>query len=345
MSDLMTGRTWYVTADVIFPNHLPVDVDDEGRPQLPQQLKPQSRIPTAHRQMNGAEIFVYETDKQSVPQIRDDLRFALGQIAVRFDSAVADPTAAVQEAMPFMDRVLESLSFQMQTALQIQSVRAIDLSGAPAVGDERDFTQWSGFATPTFRPVSVPMQSLVGRVVPDLSLDLDPEDARANRALNWYLKALTAHFEADSFIFLWIACEILAADGDLKVSEPYRGPQCDHLIEECPQCHAPTTKTVQGRSMKRWLTEGFEVDGDVARRIWKARQMLHGAVAFDSGIMDELPELAQWLRAVVVAEAKRRLGVPDWDPPFAAPTGLTISPHMGVSGQTTVSERDLRPLG
>jgi hypothetical protein len=36
--------------------------------------------------------------------------------------------------------------------------------------------------------------------------------------------------------------------------------------------------------MKRWLTEGFGVAEDTARRIWKARQVLHGAHAFDSQI-------------------------------------------------------------
>jgi hypothetical protein len=117
------------------------------------------------------------------------------------------------------------------------------------------------------------------------------------------------------------------------------------VIAECPACDAPTTKPVQGLSMKRWLTEGFGVDEDVAKRIWEARQMLHGALAFDSTTMDELPELAQWLRAVLVTELKRRLRVPEHEPPFAAPTGPAISPHMGLSGRAKVSERDLNPLG
>lgn len=341
----MDARTWQVTAGIVFPNHFPSDTDEEGKPQLPNQLTPHSRIPTAHREMDGADVFIYEGDKLSIPEIRDDLRFSLAQLVVRLRSDAKDPLTATEEAMPFLDRVLESFSFQMQTALQIYGVRAIDLTGSPDVGEERDYGQWSGFATPTFRPTSVPMQSLIGRVVPDLAVDLDPADARANRALDWYLKALTAAFEADHFIFLWIACEILAADSELKVSEPYRGPACGHVVAECPTCRAPTTKPVQGQSMKRWLTEGFGISEQVAQRIWKARQMLHGALAFDSTGMDELPELAQWLRAVVVTELKRRLCVAEDQPPHAAPTGLSISPHMGLSGRASVSERDLNPLG
>jgi thiamine pyrophosphate-dependent acetolactate synthase large subunit-like protein len=73
--------------------------------------------------------------------------------------------------------------------------------------------------------------------------------------------------------------------------------------------------------------------------------MLHGAHAFDSKAMDELPELTQWLRAVVVADIKRRLGVPEDEPPLAAPTGLSISPYMGLTGTAKVSEGDLSPLG
>jgi hypothetical protein len=342
----MGARTWQVTADVVFPNHFAVDIDEQGEPQFPEHLEPQSRIPTAQREIGGASVFIYEGDRQlMLPHVRDDHRFSLGQLVVRLDTDAEDPLAATQEAVSVVDRVVESLSFQMQTALEIHGVRAIDLTGSPVVGEVRDFGQWSGFATPTFRPTSVPMESLVGRLVPDLGVDLDPGDARANRALDWYLKALTARFEADHFIFLWIACEILAADSELKVSEPYRGPACGHVIAECPACGAPTTKPVQGQSMKRWLTEGFGVDEEVAERIWKARQMLHGAFAFDSTRMDELPELTQWLRAVVVTELKRRLRLSEEEPPFAAPTGLSLSPHAGVSGSARLSERDLNPLG
>ena len=189
------------------------------------------------------------------------------------------------------------------------------------------------------------MQSLVGRLVPDLSIDLDPTDQKANRALDWYLKALTAAFEADHFIFLWIATEILAGDSDLKVSEPYRGPECGHVISHCPHCNAATTKPVQGASMRRFLTEGFGVDADMASRLWTARQMLHGRHDFDSKVMSELPELSQRLRAVVVAAFKPRLGIPDGEPPFAAPTGTSILPIAGLEGARAVNQSDLTPLG
>jgi len=340
----MSIKTWQVTAQVVFPTHLPPDVDAEGNLQLPKQLRATSRVPVARREIDGAIVLIREGDTAAMPQIQGDIRFEVAEIVVRLDAEVEGPFDAAQAAVPVLDRVLESLSFQMQTALQIQSVRVLDITGSPTIGEDREFAQWSGFATPTFRPTSVPMQSLVGRIVPDPQIDLDPDDARANRALDWYLKALTAPFEADHFIFLWISCEILAADSEISVIDPFRAP-CGHLIEQCPVCETSTARRVQGRSMIRWFTEGFGVEEGIAKRVWKARQMLHGAVAFESTVMEELPELTQWLRAVVVAELKRRLGIPMDEPPFAAGTGLSISPFMGVSGTAKITARDIEPSG
>jgi hypothetical protein len=234
----MASKTWQVTADVVFPNEFSVDLA-EGQPQMPQvgeRLVPISRIPAQHRQIDAADVFICEGEKKRVPGLEQDLRWAVASLTVRLGTEDEDGLHAAESAVPYLDRVLESLSFQMQVALQIQSLSILDLTGPPKVGDARDFWQWSGFATPTFRPTSVPMQSLIGILVPDLAVDLDPSDQRANRALDWYLKALTAAFEADHFIFLWIATEILAADSELKVSEPYRGPACGHVIARCPEC-------------------------------------------------------------------------------------------------------------
>jgi hypothetical protein len=337
----VADRTWHVTTQVIFPNQLGGPPGPGGG--LPAQLTPESRVPMGSWRIRDADVFVYEVDKGSLPQIRDDLRFGLAEIAVRRDSPAQEPLAAALEAAPILDQVLESMSFQMQTALQVQGVRAIDLTGSPSTGDERRFGQWSGLALPTFRSVSVPVGSLVGRLIPEPGLELDPADTRANRALDWYLKALAAQYEADHFIFLWIACEILAADSDLTVEAPYKA-RCGHVIERCPDCGNSTARPAQGPSMKRWLTERFGVSGELADGAWKARQMLHGAHAFQSAVVEELPELNQWLRHVVVTELKARLGVAPHEPPLAAVTGLAISPYMGIAGSAQVTELDLNPV-
>ena len=87
------------------------------------------------------------------------------------------------------------------------------------------------------------------------------------------------------------------------------------------------------------------LDENIAKRLWVARQMLHGAYGFDSKVMNKLAELSQHLRAVIIAALKPRIGIPDHEPPFAAPTGLSISPFMGVGGTRKVTQGDLTPLG
>jgi hypothetical protein len=79
--------------------------------------------------------------------------------------------------------------------------------------------------------------------------------------------------------------------------------------------------------------------------MWEARQMLHGRHGFDSKVMDDLPDLSQRLRAVVLAALKTKLGIPDVEPPFAAPTGTSIRPIAGLEGERPVTQEDLAPLG
>jgi hypothetical protein len=339
----MPSQTWQIAVDLLFPNHFPMQEVD-GVAQLPEQLDPQSRIPRQSRDLGDAIVFIAPGESSRVPGVEEDLRWEVATLTVRLKNGVKDASNAIDAAMPYLDSTVETLSFQMQCPLPIQRLEAIDLSGLPVVGESRALETWTGFATPTFRPMSVPMGSVVGRLVPDLAVELDSEDRRANRALDWYLKALSARFEADHFIFLWIAVEILAADSGLTVTEPYR-PRCGHTISFCPECDAPTTKVVQGPSIRRFLTEGFGIEGAIAKRLWDARQMLHGAHAFDSKVMFKLPELSQHLRAVLVTALKPRLGLSEEEPPYAIPTGISISPHMGLFGTREVTEDDLYPLG
>jgi hypothetical protein len=155
------------------------------------------------------------------------------------------------------------------------------------------------------------------------------------------LKALIAQFEADHFILLWIAAEILAADSDLKVSEPYRAPVCGHVISHCPQCDA---KPVQGASIKRFFTEGFGVDENIAKAPLESAPDAPWCLRLRLESDERACRVSQHLRAVVVAALKPRIGIPDHEPPFAASTGLSISPFMGVGGTRKVTQSDLTPL-
>ena len=60
---------------------------------------------------------MYEGDMQSAPPlVRADVRLSLGRIAVRLESAAPGPFVAIEEAIPILDRLLESISFQMQAS-------------------------------------------------------------------------------------------------------------------------------------------------------------------------------------------------------------------------------------
>jgi hypothetical protein len=74
------------------------------------------------------------------------------------------------------------------------------------------------------------------------------------------------------------------------------------------------------------------------------RQMMHGAISFDSKKLDDLPSLLQVLRAAVAAGLKDRLGIAAESPPLVVPSGLSIHPSMGVGGVRAVTEKDIEPL-
>jgi imidazoleglycerol phosphate dehydratase HisB len=68
-------------------------------------------------------VYIRPGDSAQVPAVERDLRLAVAAVAVRIESDNEDLDAAVQTAVPYFDRVLESLSFQMQFPLQIQGPR------------------------------------------------------------------------------------------------------------------------------------------------------------------------------------------------------------------------------
>ena len=81
-------------------------------------------------------MFIRPGDSTHIPGVEDDLRWAVAALTVRVESDAEDAGTAVDAAVPYLDRVLEALSFQMQFSLQIQGLEGIDLTGPPAVGDE-----------------------------------------------------------------------------------------------------------------------------------------------------------------------------------------------------------------
>lgn len=322
-----------------------IPTDEAGQPLTGGRQQTYSRIPVGSRSLDASTtVFIRQGNKEHFPRLQGAFGYSVAELVVRIETDAASANEASLEVTPILDRLIESLSFQLQEPLHMLGLRVIDLSDEASVGDIRTYQQWTEFSTPTFRPPGVSMEAIVGRDIPDLSLDLDPADSRANRALDWYLKSMTAAYEVDQFIFLWISSEILAAGtSDKSFEVPYQA-RCGHVIESCPVCSKSTARVPQGKAMQAWFSATSDMTLDDAREIWTARQILHGAHAFDSGVVSKLPHLIQQLRSVVVAVLKERLGIPADQPPFAAREGLTLARGFALAGTTAVTLADIDPL-
>jgi hypothetical protein len=96
--------------------------------------------------------------------------------------------------------------------------------------------------------------------------------------------------------------------------------------------------------MRAYLRE-FGVAEEIAKRLWRMRQIMHGAISPDSEKLSDFSALVQSLRAVVTAALKTRLGRAPADPPIIADAGFSIHPSLGLFGNRPLAESDIQPLG
>jgi hypothetical protein len=160
-------------------------------------------------------------------------------------------------------------------------------------------------------------------------------------ARGWYVKSLATPYTADQFIFLWIALESLWAKSGHKTSGPFACPH-GHEIASCPTCGAPTEKPVFGLGIQSYLVAECGISEAEASRLWRARQIMHGAIPFDSQAMRELPERVQILRAAVARALKAAMGrEPDQLPKVVAGAVAIDPSQTGVFGTCTIDAGDL----
>lgn len=321
-----------------FPSEVPLG--PEGG--LPKQLEGLSRVPSQRREVGGVRVAISPTD--SPPGTAWDPNFTWARLAAEVQCD--EGHQAVEISVEAFEPVIESLSFQIQAALQLRSVTAKDVTPPVVEGEERAFTGfWAsgGYPLRRFRPAPIQMAGVATVKTPDVALDLSALDDRHRAALDWYIKALAADYQVDQFMFLWIATEILSDESDLHVEAPYRA-RCHHVIGHCPDCGAPTAQPIRGQSHQRFLSEGFGVEPSKAREIWQARQIMHGAKHFDSSIMDRLADLSQVLRSVVNQALKVALDINPNDAPLVGYGALSIAPNMAMGGTSKVDAEDLAAL-
>jgi hypothetical protein len=243
-----------------------------------------------------------------------------------------------------LDSTLNSLSFQMQCALPTGQFEALDVTEPVRVGEWRDmivYPEPMGLPRGLFAPATVTF-GIETDVIPKLDQVLGGDDPATGRALDWYLKALAAQLQADRFMFLWIATEILSDASGVRVEESYV-TRCKHQIDTCPECGESLDRYVQGRSRQAYLEQVFGLTADVSSRIWRMRQMMHGAVPLTGGAMDELSELCSHLQSGLIRELKNQLGLAPGSLPTLNPS-LQMSPVFNLGGKREVTSEDLAKL-
>ncbi|MFZ0168986.1 MAG: hypothetical protein WAL64_06130 [Candidatus Dormiibacterota bacterium] len=250
------------------------------------------------------------------------------------------PFKVVEKIGPVLETVVDLMSFDMAAALRLGQIDLLDITPPISVGDQRPFM---GFTSPPFDLYArSTVTGVHGRPLGQLPPTHELHSHVAS-ALHWYVKALGTEFLHDQFVFLWIGLETLCNRSSLSVQEPYVA-RCGHTIARCPTCDADTTKEVRGQTLKRFLTERLGVSAATATKLWNMRQLMHGAIPFDSEKLSELARLTQQLRIAVGAAIKDALDMSRDEPPVADQAGFTAHPAMGVSGVRGVAERDIQPL-
>lgn len=335
-------RLWRVSGVVVpFPKRQVVIQQGDGP--MPQQIGWETRVPTAQR--------IYDDVVVAIRPLAEDspLREVVlaGPMALQVDAAelvilVPAPTVeAVRERIDtLVELLLEHLSFQVQTALSFQHLVFHDVTAPVSVGDNRDMATQAGFMIDKFMKDAA-MGSIEIADSPQLADGYPEPQPKLRQALGWYVKSLSTAFTADQYIFLWIAIDLFRGMSGVSVQQPYHAP-CGHEITHCPVCNKPVTREVQGASVQKYFTERWNVDPATARRLWTARQIMHGAVPFDSAVMTGLGELVQILRAVVAAELKLQYSLADTDPPCVTYGAISINPDsMGLFGTSQITNDDL----
>lgn len=331
------GHIWRVETLLVVPkyrtgNAVPaVGEPVEFRSRLPEQARRYGDIAVAVRKRPGTG-----------PPFTSVAHLQTAQVDLVADvPASAEPHSAIERFTPVFETLIDLMAFEMAAVPRVGQVEITDITPPVAVGDERLSTSYS--APPFDRYMrSIELLTIQGRLIGELPESVDIADSKTAAVLRWFVKALGTDLHHDQFIFLWIALEILCDASDVRVEEPYVGP-CQHQIPACPDCGQATTRMVRGATIKAFL-QSYGVTADQAKQLWQMRQLMHGAIPFDSKKLENLGGLVQPLRAVVAAGLKSKLGKTPSDLPIVAVGGYSIHPAMGLGGSRRITEDDVSPL-
>jgi hypothetical protein len=292
-------RRWRVKARVLFPTE--VVPTEPGS--LRKGLEQHPRVPSETHDFDGVTVRVAPIEPDGKPAPWES---SWGEIML--EVVVGSREAAIEATTEPLERALETLSFQLQTALHVESFLVVDAhaedAGEPAQAIQLTGLGTSAFPLRRFRTVPHELGGDVTLQTPELSFSLSALDAEQRLALDWCLKALASQFEMDRFLFLWIAMECLwRRSVSLKTAREGR----------------------KGQKIRAFLRKSFGVDDQTAKAMWTARQVVHGESAFTPTVADDLETFSRHLRIGINAHIKDALGLRASDPPLIVQPALSIA--------------------
>jgi hypothetical protein len=330
-------RLWRITITLGVPTSVPMPPGGG----LPSQLQFQSRIDEQSRQYGDIAIAIRKVPSPGiVPSgLQSDPRVEWMHLVA--DVPAADSSSAIVNLSVIVEPMLDVVSFEMGTALGLAHTEVLDVTPPLVPGEQRELMIFG--ASPFDKNArSIDMQTIQGLLKGRLPDSTVLPDSRVAAVLRWFVKSLETVVLHDQFIFLWIGLEILCDESDTRVEVPYAGP-CGHAIPTCPRCGRATTKMVRGATLRSFL-QGLQVSDNDATALWKMRQLMHGAIPFDSEKLEQLPALVQVLRATVAGGLKAKMGWDEGAPPLVAAAGLSIHPAVAVGGTRAIEHGDAEPL-
>jgi hypothetical protein len=287
-----------------------------------QVTKATSRIPdSASQEIDGISVRLRPWPGPPIPSIAS--RRLEEPAALVFFSPAETHYIAYDNIELLLEELLDSLSFQLQTTIQVFRLEALDVTPPVAVGMQRYFSPIE-YSSAKFFPANIP-HNIRTSFYPHLTTDLKSASARSRAALRWYVKGMAAHYAVDKFIFFWIALEILRAESGISVSLPYRA-KCGHEIPRCPICGQQTSREEFGKSIKKFLVDEAGIAESTVKELWEFRQIIHGAKDLTREAISKSPKYARYAREAVITTLKKALGWSPHEPPLLAePIGPIIT--------------------
>jgi hypothetical protein len=329
------SHIWRVAVIINFPRHL-----QATSPPYPGQVTEAiSRIPRGEP-LNFGGIFatIQPWPNVKIPSLPYGSSGIPDEPAALVFYVAGEYKEATARTRSLIEPLLDSLSFQLQTAVHAYELQVLDMTPPVTVGMERDLfvsKYFSGKFIPAFPPTNI--ETLLH---PRLDLNLEKANARTRAALRWYIKGLAATYEVDKFVFFWTALEILRSQSGVSVLLPYSAP-CQHEIPNCPICGKPTSKEVLGNSIKKFLVEKANTPQETANKLWQFRQIVHGKKDLTYEDMRDLPMMANSLRQALLTLLKSALGLPLDQPPLMSLAGSGIIMGHVINSKHTLGTYDI----